>query len=246
VTQSKVPKGESDRSRIVTNYSTDSQYDAPPPLREAVCLPACLTMVLEYWKVDRPLAENALAVYDPDTGMFGNGARAVARAGALGRDGWLQRVRDWGQVQALLRRGQPVIAAVHRETGQPPIVIRGFTADGDVIVNGRWSAARAERGPRRTSWGGRGLVVGVRLCDPAACRSVSTRRGSADRTSPRTPRRMGPDRIARAPQPGALARRGRWNRLNQKRQERPREQRGPTAAGAETGAMRAAAWEGRR
>jgi hypothetical protein len=66
-----------------------SQHNAPPALRASVCLPACVTMVLAYWKVDRPLAENALAVYDPDTGMFGNGARAVARAGDLGLDGWM-------------------------------------------------------------------------------------------------------------------------------------------------------------
>jgi hypothetical protein len=112
-----------------------SQYGAPAPLREAVCLPACLTMVLAYGKVGRPLAENALALYDPDTGMFGNGARAVARAGELGLEGWLQRLSNWGQVRALLRRGQPVIAAVHREAGEHLIVIRGVTADGDVLVN---------------------------------------------------------------------------------------------------------------
>jgi hypothetical protein len=112
-----------------------AQHAAPPALREAVCLPACVTMALAYWKVDRSLVENALAIYDPDTGMFGNGARAVARAGELGLDAWLQRVRDWDQVKALIGRGQPVIAAVGLEAGEHLIVIRGFTKDGDVIVN---------------------------------------------------------------------------------------------------------------
>ncbi|QEH39051.1 hypothetical protein OJF2_76630 [Aquisphaera giovannonii] len=112
-----------------------SQYEAPAPLRESVCLPACATMVLAHWKVDRPLTENALAIYDPDTGMFGNGARAAARAGELGLDGWMQRVRDWDQVKAMIRRGQPVIAAVRLDAGEHLIVIRGFTEGGDVIVN---------------------------------------------------------------------------------------------------------------
>lgn len=112
-----------------------SQYEAPPPLRESVCLPASVTMVLAYWKVDRPLAENALAMYDPDTGMFGNGARAAARAGELGLDGWLQRFRDWGQAKALIRRGQPVIAAVRTEGAEHLIVIRRFTREGGVVVN---------------------------------------------------------------------------------------------------------------
>ena len=94
-----------------------------------------MTMVLAYWKVDRPLVENALAIYDPDSGMFGNGARAVARAGELGLDAWMQRVRDWGQVKALIRRGQPVIAAVREEAGEHLIVVHGFTKAGDMIVN---------------------------------------------------------------------------------------------------------------
>jgi hypothetical protein len=127
------PGDEQARGLVVPHVS---QYDAPPPLREAVCLPACVTMVLAYWKVDRPLAENALAIYDPDTGMFSNGARAVARASELGLDGWMQRIRDWNQVKGLLAREQPVIAAVLTpQGGGHLIVIRGFTREGEVIVN---------------------------------------------------------------------------------------------------------------
>jgi hypothetical protein len=110
-----------------------SQHSAPAALRESVCLPSCVTMVLAYWKVDRALVENALAVYDPDTGMFSNGARAMARAGELGLDGWVQRVRNWDQVRAMIRHGQPVIASI--QGGAHLIVIRGFTRDGNVIVN---------------------------------------------------------------------------------------------------------------
>jgi hypothetical protein len=112
-----------------------SQREAPPALRESVCMPSCVTMVLAYWKVDRPSVENALAIYDPDSGMFGNGSRAAARAGELGLDAWMQRVRDWEQVKAIIGRGEPVIAAVHREAAAHLIVIRGFSKDGDVLVN---------------------------------------------------------------------------------------------------------------
>jgi len=112
-----------------------SQHDAPPALRESVCLPASVAMLLAYWKVDRPLAETALAIYDPDSGMFGNGARAAARAGELGLDSWMQRVRNWDQVKAMIGRGQPVIASIGMKDGEHLIVIRGFTRDGDVIVN---------------------------------------------------------------------------------------------------------------
>src|SRR4029077_1159664 len=129
------PDGSGDKQAPDLAVPHVSQYDAPPPLRESVCLPACVTMVLAYWKVDRPLVENALAIYDPDSGMFGNGARAVARAGELGLDAGWQRYGDWGQVKALIRRGQPVIAAVREEAGEHLIVVHGFTKDGDMIVN---------------------------------------------------------------------------------------------------------------
>jgi len=111
------------------------QHDAPLPLRESVCLPACITMVMRHAGVERELTENALAVYDPEHGLFGNGGRGVGRAGALDLDGWLQRVGDWNQVKALIGRGQPVVAAVQTQRGEHVIVVRGFTASGDVIVN---------------------------------------------------------------------------------------------------------------
>lgn len=112
-----------------------SQYDASQPLRESVCMPASVTMVLTYFKVDRSLTENALAIYDPDSGMFGNGARAIAWAGEQGLDGWMQRVRDWDEAKTLIGRGKPIIAAVKFEQAEHLIVIRGFTPKGEVIVN---------------------------------------------------------------------------------------------------------------
>jgi hypothetical protein len=47
----------------------------------------------------------------------------------------MQRVRDWEQVKAMIGRAEPVIAAIHREAGEHLIVIRGFSKDGDVLVN---------------------------------------------------------------------------------------------------------------
>ena len=131
-----------------------TQRDAPKPLAGEICSPTSVTMVLGYWGVERPVVENALAIYDAENEMFGNWGRAVARAGELGMDGWLTRFRDWGQVKAQIAAGQPVIAsirfkagtfpsAVMRQTSGHLIVIRGFTPGGDVIVN---DPASRERG----------------------------------------------------------------------------------------------------
>ena len=131
-----------------------TQRDAPKPLAGEICSPTSVTMVLGYWGVERPVVENALAIYDVENEMFGNWGRAVARAGELGMDGWLTRFRNWGQVKAQIAAGQPVIAsirfkegafpsAVMRQTSGHLIVIRGFTPGGDVIVN---DPASRERG----------------------------------------------------------------------------------------------------
>lgn len=123
-----------------------TQKDAPKPLAGEICSPTSVSMVLAHWGVDRPVVENAVAIYDAENEMFGNWGRAVARASELGMDGWLTRFRSWGQVQDAIARGQPVVATIRFKAGTFPsavlpstgghlIVIRGFTAAGDVIVN---------------------------------------------------------------------------------------------------------------
>jgi hypothetical protein len=112
----------------------------------SICSPTSTSMVMSFCGVDRPTAENALAIYDEEHDIFGNWNRAVAHAGALGLDAWLQRFRNWNDVKAMIAQGTPVVAAIKFEKGQFPsnvmeesdghlIVIRGFTPDGDVIVN---------------------------------------------------------------------------------------------------------------
>jgi hypothetical protein len=123
-----------------------AQGTAPSNVKGSICSPTSTTMVMSYWGVRRPLLENALAIYDDERDIFGNWGRAVARAGELGFDAWLTRMRNWQQVKAMIAQGQPVIAAVNFTKGQFPssvldetdghlIVIRGFNGDGDVICN---------------------------------------------------------------------------------------------------------------
>ena len=123
-----------------------AQGTAPANVKGSICSPTSTTMVLSYWGVTRPVTENALAIYDDERDIFGNWGRAVARAGELGFDAWLTRMRNWDQVRAMIAQGQPVIAAINFEKGQFAssvltdtnghlIVIRGFTKDGDVICN---------------------------------------------------------------------------------------------------------------
>jgi hypothetical protein len=111
-----------------------------------ICSPTSTSMVLQYFGVNLPTNVNALAIYDPENDMFGNWGRNIARAGDLGMDAWLDRFRNWDKVKAYIANGQPLIANIRFKAGEFPsnvqkstgghlIVIRGFTKDGDVIVN---------------------------------------------------------------------------------------------------------------
>ena len=120
-----------------------------------VCSPTSTTMVMAYQGVPLPLEQNYRAILDPDTGIYGNWNRAVARAGQLGLDAWLRRFRSFDEVRAELAAGRPVIASIRFGTGEFPsnvlkktdghlIVIRGFTPDGDAVVNDPASPSRGE------------------------------------------------------------------------------------------------------
>jgi hypothetical protein len=123
-----------------------TQNDTPKALRGQTCSPTSTSMVLAYWGVDRTTEENACAIWDNNFELFGNWGRAVARAGEMGLDAWLERFRNWDQVKAKLAEGTPVIASIRfkrgefnssvlKKTAGHLIVIRGMTEDGDIICN---------------------------------------------------------------------------------------------------------------
>lgn len=118
----------------------------PEVLRSECCSPLSTSMVLAYHGVDKPVEENALAIYDREYDLFGNWGRAVSYAGSLGFNARLTRFRSWEQVYPVIAAGQPLIVTIRFKKGEFPsnllpsteghlIVIRGFDKDGNVIVN---------------------------------------------------------------------------------------------------------------
>lgn len=135
-------------------FRGQGEDDVPRAIRELICSPTSTSMVLAFYGIDRPTAENAAAIYDPTYDLFGNWGRAVARAGELGLDAYLTRFRDWDAVHRMIARGAPVIASIRFDRGQVKgflyesteghlLVIRGFKPNGDVIVN---DPARKDQG----------------------------------------------------------------------------------------------------
>lgn len=123
-----------------------AQSDSHPAVKSEICSPTSLAMVLAYRGVKVDVLENALAVYDREYDLFGNWGRAVARAGELGLEACLTRIRTMDDARRLIAEGQPIIASIRFKKGQFPshvmsetdghlVVIRGFTPEGDAIVN---------------------------------------------------------------------------------------------------------------
>lgn len=167
-----------------------AQGDAPEEMRSHVCSATSVTMVMAFWGKDIPIVDNCRAIWDDEYKLFGNWNRAVARAGEMGFDAWVTHFRNWRQVRAALAAGQPIIASIRFKAGEFPssvlqsseghlIVIRGMTADGDLICN---DPGNRERGCRAIykadelakAWFGRGgvayVIQGAAVRDPPTAR----------------------------------------------------------------------------
>jgi hypothetical protein len=117
------------------------------------CSPTSTSMVMAYWSerlgepaLNRPVPEVAAAVYDGVYRGNGNWPFNTAYAGRHGLVGYVSRMSTLGQVERWIEAGVPVVASLAWAPGElrnaavPStnghlLVIVGFTADGDVVVN---------------------------------------------------------------------------------------------------------------
>jgi len=132
-----------------------AQGSGPPEIRGSICSPTSVSMVMGYWGEERDFVQNAMEAYDPNYAIFGNWVRSTQLASQYGLDSWVTRMRSYDDVKAWIASGVPVIASIRFREGEFPsnvlertnghlIVIRGFTEDGDVIVNDPGSIERGE------------------------------------------------------------------------------------------------------
>jgi hypothetical protein len=123
-----------------------SQRAEDPAIAGRICSPTSLGMVLGFHGHDLPTAEVARRVLDHGASIYGNWSFNVAFAATLGRTATVARATSMADLEAEVAAGRPVVLS-HRygageltgaavgETDGHLIVARGFTAEGDVVVN---------------------------------------------------------------------------------------------------------------
>ena len=146
-------------ARAIHGYSIDvpfrSQRTPDPLLSGRLCSPTSVSMVLASHGVSRPVFDVSSRAYDPRHDIFGNWPRNIQAAYALGVPGYLTRFSQWSDVYNTLDAGTPLIVSIqakrgelrgapYSETGGHLIVVRGYDAAGDLLVNDPASGEEAK------------------------------------------------------------------------------------------------------
>jgi len=132
-----------------------SQRSEDPAIAGRICSPTSVSMVMAYHGVERQTSYVAGRAYDAEHDLYGGWSRAVQAAFEEGVPGYVTRFGSWGEVRAEIAEGRPVIASIraregelrgapYESTGGHLIVITGFDAEGDVLVNDPAASNRAE------------------------------------------------------------------------------------------------------
>jgi len=132
-----------------------SQRQQRPEIAGRICSPTSVAMVLAASMAPREVEAVAARAFDPRNDIYGNWPRNVQAAWSFGLPGFVTRFDDWDAVARHFAAGRPVVASIGVQPGQLTgapyastrghlIVLRGFDANGDVLVNDPAGATEAE------------------------------------------------------------------------------------------------------
>src|SRR5262249_33179418 len=89
-----------------------------PTIRDRICSPTCVAMVLEYWRRPATVADLAAEVFHAGLDLYGVWPAAIQAAARRGLAGYLLRFPDWASAAWCLAERMPVIASIRYETGE--------------------------------------------------------------------------------------------------------------------------------
>jgi uncharacterized protein YvpB len=113
---------------------------------EVWCSPTSTSMVLAYWGKTVTVPVAAARTYDHAYRGYGNWSFNTAWASTYGLDGYVTRMGSLAQLEEWISAGVPVVISIAWKRGELPgapiassnghiVVVRGFDASGNVIVN---------------------------------------------------------------------------------------------------------------
>lgn len=123
-----------------------SQFAAGAADDDSRCCPTSAAMLLRFWGIDIDPQQFARLSYDRRHRVHGNWSLTVAVISSFGMVSWVQRHDSLLELYQTVRAGRPVIVSISFRPGELPaapvaesaghlVVVRGFAANGDVLVN---------------------------------------------------------------------------------------------------------------
>ncbi len=110
--------GEPTEGRVRLDVPAQSQMEAPETIRNRVCSPTCVAMVLGHWKRPVDPATVAAEMFDPRHDLYGVWPAAIRAAARRGVAGYLLRFPSWAAAAWCLDHAMPVIASVRYAAGE--------------------------------------------------------------------------------------------------------------------------------
>ena len=153
-----VPLAPTPGGRAALRVPPRSQMEERADIRDRICSPTCVAMVLEFW--GRGVEVSALAgeIHHAGLDCYGVWPAAIHAAARRGVAGFLLRFPDWASASWCLDQGVPVIASIRFEPGEmegTPIartdghlVVLTGEEGANVLVNDP-AAPSARESPRR-------------------------------------------------------------------------------------------------
>jgi len=113
-----------------------SQMEEDAAIRDRVCSPTCVAMVLGYHGRHVAVADLAREMFQPELDLYGVWPAAIRAASRRGVGGYLLRFPDWAAAAWCLERGMPVIASVRYGVGELAGAAIGETSGHLLVLTG--------------------------------------------------------------------------------------------------------------
>ena len=112
------PIGSADSGASRLEIPPLSQMDEAPAIRDRICSPTCVAMVLAFWGRRVSVSEIAADVFHAGVDRYGVWPAAIHAAARRGVAGYLLRFPDWASAAWCLGQRLPVIASIRFESGE--------------------------------------------------------------------------------------------------------------------------------